>query len=483
MRMLEDFLIEKNLVLFGTGTTAGKLHEQISAAGIRIACFSDNNRTKWGDNFQQHLIVAPSELRTDRDIIIIASEYEPEISEQLTSMGFTMHQNFLPHTRLLVRDAKIEYCWDTKLLSEPTAVVSLSSLEAISLERIPILQNGYQFLCRNPINISEHQYPDFMIPQQPYPLEDVSIHTFKQGTTTGDNGSILTAEGYLIREFSAFTTLALNVWDAQRVKIDEFENKNIAVLEHTAAVTTTQWSGANYYHWMMEELPRFYLLGAYQEPIDYYISNYTRRPFQQETLERLGIPIHSIIKSSNVYAIQAAKLVVPYSPAYDSGYVSKWTCDFLNRLFSPALQIDERKYHKRIYIARGNAKNRKVVNEEEVVEYLIGSGFEIIHLERYSVREQAAIFYNAEVIIGPHGAGLTNLVFCRKHTKVLEIFSPMYAPIMFWNICENRDLLYHCAVGDRTDFEYTERMDVYANEKDIHVKIEDVIKFVSLLHP
>ncbi|WP_037287228.1 glycosyltransferase family 61 protein [Saccharibacillus sacchari] len=480
MRPLEDFLIEKSLVLFGTGTTAGKLNEQISVAGIRIDYFSDNDLTKWGENFQQHLIVAPSELRTERDVIVIASEYEAEIAEQLTRMGFVMHHNCLLHTRLLIRNNKIEYCWDTKVLSELKAIVPLDDLKATSLEKIPVLQSDYRFLCQNPINVSGSQYPSFMIPQQSYPLKDVNIYIFEQGTTTGDNGVILTAEGYLIREFSTFTTLALNIWDAQRVKIDVIGNKDVAVLKHTVAVTTTQWSGANYYHWMMEELPRFYLLGAYKEPIDYYISNYTMRAFQQETLECMGIPIHSIIKSSNIYAIQAEKLVVPYSPAYDSGYVSKWICNFLNRLFSSALQIDERKYHKHIYIARGNAKNRKVVNEEDVIEYLTNMGFQIVYLERHSVREQAAIFYNAEVIIGPHGAGLTNLVFCRKQTKVLELFSPMYAPIMFWNICENQDLIYHCAVGDRTDFEYTERVGVYVNEKDIHVNIEDISRFVSL---
>lgn len=55
------------------------------------------------------------------------------------------------------------------------------------------------------------------------------------------------------------------------------------------------------------------------------------------------------------------------------------------------------------------------------MESLSKLGFEIIQNERYSLREQAQIFHNAECIIGAHGAGLANLVFCKPKTKVIEL--------------------------------------------------------------
>jgi len=39
-----------------------------------------------------------------------------------------------------------------------------------------------------------------------------------------------------------------------------------------------------------------------------------------------------------------------------------------------------------------------------------------------SVLEQIELFSNADVVIGTHGAGLANILFCKPNTKVIEIF-------------------------------------------------------------
>ena len=49
-------------------------------------------------------------------------------------------------------------------------------------------------------------------------------------------------------------------------------------------------------------------------------------------------------------------------------------------------------------------------------------GFEIYMLSGLNVWSQARLFNSAGVIVGSHGGGLTNLVFCNPGTKVLEFF-------------------------------------------------------------
>lgn len=44
-----------------------------------------------------------------------------------------------------------------------------------------------------------------------------------------------------------------------------------------------------------------------------------------------------------------------------------------------------------------------------------------VQLEHLSFEEQVFLFYHAHLIIGIHGAGLSNLLFCEKYTKVIEI--------------------------------------------------------------
>ena len=65
---------------------------------------------------------------------------------------------------------------------------------------------------------------------------------------------------------------------------------------------------------------------------------------------------------------------------------------------------------------------RRLLNEEELDPILERNGFVKVTLEALPIAEQIAIFRGADVIIGPHGAGLTNIMFCRPGTRILEIF-------------------------------------------------------------
>ena len=57
----------------------------------------------------------------------------------------------------------------------------------------------------------------------------------------------------------------------------------------------------------------------------------------------------------------------------------------------------------------------------EIKSFLKSKGFKIFKLSNLDFKEQINIFNNAEIIIGPHGAGFANLVFCKKNTKVIEL--------------------------------------------------------------
>jgi capsular polysaccharide biosynthesis protein len=49
--------------------------------------------------------------------------------------------------------------------------------------------------------------------------------------------------------------------------------------------------------------------------------------------------------------------------------------------------------------------------------------FKLIDPSKLSLSQQVEAFSNAEIILGPHGAGLTNIMFCNPGTKVIEIRS------------------------------------------------------------
>lgn len=203
----------------------------------------------------------------------------------------------------------------------------------------------------------------------------------------------------------------------------------------------------NYYHWMMEVTARFHLLRQSQIRIDKYVINRLRLPFQTETLDALGIPPHQRIELDENTHLEAKTLIVPSFGGY-TGKPPQWASDFVakelmvNRGIGPAAGFE------RIYVSRAGASYRKVVNEPGLSQLLQKYGFRTVQLERLSVARQASIFNGAKVIIAPHGAGLTNIMFCRPGTIVIELFSPHYVNWLYWIMSDNHGLDYYYLIGE-----------------------------------
>ena len=79
------------------------------------------------------------------------------------------------------------------------------------------------------------------------------------------------------------------------------------------------------------------------------------------------------------------------------------------------------KFKPKIYIRREDANYRKILNEADLISKLRKLEFEIINPHHFEILEQMKIFSNAELILAPHGSNLSNIIFCRKDTKIIEI--------------------------------------------------------------
>lgn len=70
-------------------------------------------------------------------------------------------------------------------------------------------------------------------------------------------------------------------------------------------------------------------------------------------------------------------------------------------------------------------KERREINEINILEnYLLnmdGHNFRALYFEELDFKEQIQYFNNAKIIICAHGAVLSNMFFCKKNTKIIEI--------------------------------------------------------------
>jgi capsular polysaccharide biosynthesis protein len=76
---------------------------------------------------------------------------------------------------------------------------------------------------------------------------------------------------------------------------------------------------------------------------------------------------------------------------------------------------------RKVYISRRHAASRAIENEDEILPLLSEYGFEIHHMESYSLPEQLSLMSETKYLLGPHGAGLTNMLFMPTEGSVLEI--------------------------------------------------------------
>jgi hypothetical protein len=188
----------------------------------------------------------------------------------------------------------------------------------------------------------------------------------------------------------------------------------------------------NYYHWLVQAVPA----------IDWTLCQRGRhrvalvlpplRPWQEEILALLGY--HDVsrltLNVSSTYLLHQAE----FSDFLGAGMpdaVSRAAAATFRRLGSVVPwthgAADE------IYVARTDAENRTAQNEAELIDHLDREGVRIVVPGVLCVAEQIAAFRAARLVIGPHGAGLSNIAFCQPGSFVYELL-PRHYP----NCCINR---------------------------------------------
>jgi len=299
-----------------------------------------------------------------------------------------------------------------------------------------------------------HTQPKSIYNQDPWPFQirstryfpPASLTTLEHGRVIGSHGSVVTEDGYLIFDLSneyvdhRDHSLFHNTWKSN----PRWQNGTMAVL--TCSVADC------YYHWLFDVIVRLHLLEKAGISYKNIVLNTTSNAgFQQEYLNLLGINRNTVINCQNFMHLQADRLIVPSLVGY-KGDVPKWASDYLRcRLLGYANRLYG---FERIYVSRRNARHRKLVNEDQVVNILQQYGFKTVFPEDMSVVDQISLFSSAEVIITPHGSALANLAFATPSAKVIELFAPNYINEIYWVLSNHVGLDYYYLIGEGETVHY-----------------------------
>lgn len=190
----------------------------------------------------------------------------------------------------------------------------------------------------------------------------------------------------------------------------------------------------NYYHFLAECLQASYLSYKNIRKSNSGVINIVTcklQGFAKEYFEILfsNDPNVKIVELSEAEYITADE--VYYSPEL-LGFTTPQPCLLAERQnFKDAiiekLNIETSRIpSKMIYISRKDTKARKIQNEDELIASLDELGVKIIELTGKSVKEQIAIFSDAILVIGGHGAGISNSLFMSQSAVMLELIQASY---------------------------------------------------------
>ena len=121
---------------------------------------------------------------------------------------------------------------------------------------------------------------------------------------------------------------------------------------------------------------------------------------------------------------------------------------------------------KYIYISRNDADCRRIRNEKHLLKRL-PDRFKSYELSNLSLIDQIRLFSNAEMIIGPHGAGFTNMIW-GHNIDVLEIWANRRSGC-FYSMSHSLGHNYSAYKGETV-------------KNDIAVDVNEVINLVEKIH-
>lgn len=228
--------------------------------------------------------------------------------------------------------------------------------------------------------------------------------------------------------------------------------------------------GGHYYHFIERLLP---LLGYLRRehkagsPLTVLVPA-NGPPFQQE----ISAAVAAAFPGVTFVPLGAGEkaVVSDYLWLYQASQMAEWlpvtreSAAAFTQLLCRHYGLDAPQGGGHLFFSRGKAKLRRLTNEADLEKVASARGFTRFEAQSSNHREQVRQFANADVIVAVHGAGLTNLLFARPGTAVLEIFPNNFVKSTYLWLAARLGLEYRALIAGEGDYDQTFTVNRHAFE-------------------
>lgn len=209
--------------------------------------------------------------------------------------------------------------------------------------------------------------------------------------------------------------------------------------EKTYVLLFDFWLAYNYYHWLVDALPRLLMVKDEIKQKNTSLLLPKNCPkFIMATLKYYDINEITFIEPNTYFT--AKNILLPYYAA-GSGHIHP---AFVREVTQHFVQkISDKGANERIYVSRGRQKARRISNEIDVINLVALFGFKIVYYEDLSFEEQVSLAKGAKILVSSHGANMTNMMFMPSGSKVLELIREDKPNFCYWALASVTDKKYY----------------------------------------
>lgn len=190
----------------------------------------------------------------------------------------------------------------------------------------------------------------------------------------------------------------------------------------------------NYFHFIAETIPRIILVNEANLPplVPFLFEDNLHRNIR-DIISRIIGKSRPIIWLKPGMLFTVRDLYVPSDltsviDAYDGGPIARQSaldiCRIRVGINKCKENVEFRKAPpRRKLFASRNGGMRKLLNQDMLEQHFSTLGFEILRTDNLSLEEQIRAFQEAEIIIGPTGAQMSNIIWCEPDTSVIVLAS------------------------------------------------------------